>query len=216
MASQITDKHKLQFRDKGGTGGGIKPVHSYQCIITGGKAALDGSLGGGSIGDVIYQTSPQLGRHFSLSSQRNIISASNRISEKMRHEMENQGQLKSSISNEICNKVYQYSKEFTDLKFGTQEEFYMRLYNHDNYGLSGTGVYTGKEPNKARVENEILRKRARAQFLFGKYMGGRLIEGLLKMSEVKRNETTLNFMLYAGSRTSKASPHVKASDISSF
>ena len=91
-----------------------------------------------------------------------------------------------------------------------------RLYNHDNYGLSGTGVYTGKEPNKVRVENEILRKRARAQFLFGKYMGGRLIEGLLKMTEVKRNETTLNFMLYAGSRTSKASPHVKASDTSSF
>lgn len=213
---KITDKHKLQFRDKGGTGGGIKPVHSYQCIITGGKAALDGSLGGGSIGDVIYQTSPQLGRHFSLSSQRNIIAASNRISEEMREEMEHRGELKSSISNEICNKVYKYSKDFTDLKFGTQEEFYMRLYNHDNYGLSGTGVYTGKEPNKVRVENEILRKRARAQFLFGKYMGGRLIEGLLKMTEVKRNETTLNFMLYAGSRTSKASPHVKASDTSSF
>jgi len=209
-------KHKLQFRDKGGTGGGIKPTHSYQCIITGGQAALDGSLGGGSIGDVIYQTSPQLGRHFSLSSQKQIISASNRISEDMRNEMESMGELRSSISNEICNKVYKYSKEYTNLKFGTQEEFYMSLYNHDNYGLSGTGVYTGKEPNKTLVENEILRKRARAQFLFGKYMGGRLIEGLLKMTEIKRNETTLNFLLYAGSRTSKSSPHVKASDTSSF
>ena len=213
---KITSQHKLQFRDKGGTGGGIKPTHSYQCIITGGQAALDGSLGGGSIGDVIYQTSTQLGRQFSLSSQRNIIADSNRISEEMRNEMEHKGELKSSISNEICNKVYKYSKDFTNLKFGTQAEFYTKLYNHDNYGLSGTGVYTGKEPNIVRVENEILRKRARAQFLFGKYMGGRLIEGLLKMTEAKRNETTLNLMLYAGSRTSQSSPHAKASDMSSF
>ena len=47
-------------------------------------------------------------------------------------------------------------------------------------------------------------------------MGGRLIEGLLKMSAFKRNETTINFVLYAGSRTKDSSPHVKASDTSPF
>ena len=37
-----TDKFKIQFRDKGGTGGGRKPTFSYQCIIIWRQAGIDG------------------------------------------------------------------------------------------------------------------------------------------------------------------------------
>ena len=206
---KITNKHKLQFRDKGQTGGGLAPKFSYQMVITGGKEALDGSLGGGSIGDVIAQTDAQLGRHFSFASQKNIISSANKISSQMFHEMEVDGELDKSIQNTICDKVYEYAKKFTSLSFGSQHEFYTALYKHPQYGREGTQTKKG-------VQNAILTQRAIAQFLFGKFMGGRLIEGLLKMSANKRNQTTINFVLYAGSRTKDSSPHVKASDTSSF
>ena len=206
---KITNKHKLQFRDKGQTGGGLSPKFSYQMVITGGKEALDGSLGGGSIGDVIAQTDAQLGRHFSFASQKNIISSANKISSQMFHEMEVDGELDKSIQNTICDKVYEYAKKFTSLSFGSQHEFYTALYKHPQYGREGTQTKKGGQ-------NAILTQRAIAQFLFGKFMGGRLIEGLLKMSANKRNQTTINFVLYAGSRTKDSSPHVKASDTSSF
>ena len=66
-----------------------------------------------------------------------------------------------------------------------------------------------------RLENELLVERARAQFLFGKFMGGTLIEGM-ERSKKNANEIAINLLLYAGSRTAKSSPHVKASDISSL
>ena len=206
---KITDRHKLQFRDKGQTGGGLSPKFSYQMVITGGKEALDGSLGGGSIGDVISQTDAQLGRHFSMASQKNIISSANKISKDMFHDMEVDGELDKSIKNTICDKVYEYAKKFTTLSFKSKHEFYTELYNHPQYGREGTKTKKG-------VQNAILTQRAIAQFLFGKFMGGRLIEGLVKMSAAKRNQTTINFVLYAGSRTKDSSPHVKASDTSSF
>ena len=208
--------HKLQFRDKGGTGGGVKPWHSYQMVISGGKEALDGSMGGGSIGNVIFQADPKLGRYFKLSHQKTIIAAANRISEKMHREMEKYGELRMSINNEICNKVYKYSKDFTNLKFGTKEEFFDTLYRHPNYGLTKTGVPVGKGKDRTLITNEILRKRARAQFLFGKYMGGRLIDAVENSTKDKQNEIALSLLLYAGSRTKQSSPHFKASDISSF
>ena len=204
--------HKLQFRDKGSTGGGVAPKYSYQMIITGGKEALDGSMGGGAIGDVLNQTDAQLGRHFSLRSQNSIISAANRISNDMRIEVENQGGLNRSINNEICNKVYTYAKNYTNLQLGSQLEFYNQLYNHPDYGLSKTGITREGE----RIENETLRMRARAQFLFGKYMGGRLIDAFESASADLANQMAINLTLYAGSRTMSSSPHIKAADISSL
>ena len=208
--------HKLQFRDKGGTGGGVAPKHSYQMVITGGKEALDGSMGGASIGNVLYQVIPKLGRHFSGASQKNIISAANKISEDMHKEMERSGELNRSISNEICNKVYKYAKDYTNQPLGTKEEFFDNLYRHPNYGLTKTGIYVGKGNDRTFVSNEILRKRARAQFLFGKYMGGRMIDAIENSSKTIKDEIALSLTLYAGSRTRKSSPHFKASDISSF
>ncbi len=208
--------HKLQFRDKGSTGAGVSPKYSYQMIITGGKAALDGSMGGGAIGDVLDQTNSQLGRHFSLRSQGSIISAANKISNDMRIEVENSGGLNRSINNEICNKVYTYAKRYTNLQFGSQLEFYTELYNHPDYGLSGTGIDRKEGRSMIRIENETLRMRARAQFLFGKYMGGRLIDAFESASADLANQMAINLTLYAGSRTLSSSPHIKAADISSF
>tara|TARA_R100001594_G_C4026127_1_gene260255 strand:- start:19 stop:1494 length:1476 start_codon:yes stop_codon:yes gene_type:complete len=208
--------HKLQFRDKGSTGAGVAPKYSYQMIITGGKAALDGSMGGGAIGDVLDQTNAQLGRHFSLSSQNAIIQAANRISNGMRMEVESDGTLNRSINNEICNKVYTYAKNYTNLQLGSQLEFYTELYNHPDYGLSGTGIDRKEGRATIRIENETLRMRARAQYLFGKYMGGRLIDAFQSASSDLANQMAINLTLYAGSRTISSSPHIKAADISSF
>ena len=64
--------------------------------------------------------------------------------------------------------------------------------------------------------NELLVERARAQFLFGKFLGGRLIEAFEKKSTNDANEMAINLFLYAGSRTTSSSPHIKASDLSSL
>ena len=69
---------------------------------------------------------------------------------------------------------------------------------------------------KVRLESELLVERARAQFLFGKFLGGRLIEAFEKKSIKKADEMARNLFLYAGSRTTSSSPHIKASDVSSL
>tara|TARA_R100000152_G_C6759887_1_gene183876 strand:- start:2 stop:1441 length:1440 start_codon:yes stop_codon:yes gene_type:complete len=213
---KITNKHRMQFRDKGQTGGGLSPKFSYQGIITGGAQALDGSLGGGAIGAVLYQTSPQLGRHFSEQSQKNIISAAQKISSDMFHDMEVDGVLDRSINNTICNKVYAYAKKYTNLQLGSKLEFYTNLYNHPGYGRQGTGITRREAGEPVSIQNATLTQRAITQFLFGKFMGGRLIEGMETATGSKANEMTTNLVLYAGSRTRSSSPHFKASDVSSF
>ena len=148
--------------------------------------------------------------------QKRIIATANAISERMRTETEDNGVLSRSIDTNVCNKVYDYAKKFTNITIGTKLEFFTDLYNHPNYGFTGTGIYRGSGVDRVRIENEILRKRARALFLFGKFLGGRLIEIMEDATERKANEMTVNLVLYAGSRTSKSSPHFKASDRSSF
>jgi hypothetical protein len=211
---KITTQHKMQFRDKGGTGGGQKPVHSYQGIITGGKQALDGSLGGGSIGDVLYQSDRKIGRFFSFANQKRIISMANKIADRMQINMDVDGELdEKTLNNRMCNDVYEYAKKYTNIPvstLGTKMEFYTNLYKHDQYGRMGTAT------RAVPAGNEILAKRAIAQFLFGKFLGGNLIDAMENAGKVKANEMTINLVLYAGSRTDKSSPHFKAADVSSF
>ena len=206
---------KLQFRDKGGTGGGRKPTFSYQCIISGGKQALDGSLAGDSIGNVIFQTNQSLGRQFSSASQSRIIDSAFKIAKNMQKEIDVDGILSNSIQNTICKKVYEYAKKYSGVAIGSLESFYEELVNHPQFSREGTSIMVKEDGGRVRLESELLVERARAQFLFGKFMGGRLIEGM-ERSKKDANEIAINLLLYAGSRTSQSSPHVKASDISSL
>jgi len=209
------DKFKLQFRDKGGTGGGQRPTFSYQGIIAGGKQALDGSLAGDAIGNVLYQIKPQLGRQFSSASQTRIIQSAYTIAQNMQKEVDVDGVLSKSIQNTICKKVYEYAVKYSGVAIGSLESFYEELVNHPQFSRDGTSIMVKENGGKVRLESELLVERARAQFLFGKFMGGRLIEGMEK-SKKDADEIAINLLLYAGSRTAQSSPHVKASDISSL
>jgi hypothetical protein len=217
-------KIKLQFRDKGGTGGGLNPNFSYQCIISGGKQSLDGSMAGDGIGRVLGVTVPAAGRFFSGPNIKDVIDKANKISSEMFKDMEtnsaydDNGKIafdpdymmdESVINNRICNSVYEWSKKYTNQTFGTKQEFYTNLYKHDQYGREGTRT-------KAGVQNAILTQRAITQFLFGKYLGGRLITFFESASARNKNEMAINLVLYTGSRTRQSSPHFKASDLSSF
>ena len=221
---KVTNSHSLQFRDKGGTGGGVKPVHSYQCIITGGKQSLDGSMAGDGIGRVLGVTIPAAGAFYSGSHIKEVIRNANKIAGEMFKDMEtnsaydDNGKIafdpdyimdESVLNNKICNNVYKWAKEYTTQSFGTKQEFFTNLYKHDQYGREGTATKSG-------VQNAILTQRALAQFLFGKYLGGRLITFFETAPSVKKNEMAINLVLYTGSRTKQSSPHFKASDPSSF
>jgi hypothetical protein len=221
---KVTNSHSLQFRDKGGTGGGLAPVHSYQCIITGGKQSLDGSMAGDGIGRVLGVTIPAAGRFYSGSHIKEVIRDSKKIAGEMFKDMEtnsaydDNGKIafdpdymmdESVLNNKICNNVYKWAKAYTTQSFGTKQEFFTNLYKHDQYGREGTAT-------KAGVQNAILTQRALAQFLFGKYLGGRLITFFETATSVKKNEMAINLVLYTGSRTKQSSPHFKASDPSSF
>jgi len=59
---------------------------------------------------------------------------------------------------------------------------------------------------KKGVANAILTQRAITQFLFGKYLGGKLISYLEATTQKKANDMAINLVLYAGSRTSQSSP----------
>ena len=221
---KVTNSHSLQFRDKGGTGGGIAPVHSYQCIITGGKQALDGSMAGDGIGRVLGVTIPAAGRFYSGTHIKEVIRDSKKIAGEMFKDMEtnsaydDNGKIafdpdymmdETVINNKICNNVYKWAKKYTTMDLGSKQEFFTRLYKHDQYGREGTATKSG-------IQNAILTQRALAQFLFGKYLGGRLITFFESASSVNKNEMAINLVLYTGSRTKQSSPHFKASDPSSF
>ena len=208
-------KPKIQFRDKGGTEGGTKANFSYQGIISGGKQALDGSLSGDSIGNVLYQTDPQLGRYFSQNSIGRVTQSALKIAQDMQKELDVDGSLSKSIQNAICKKVYEYVNKYSGSRFASLEIFYEELVNHPQFSREGTKI-KDKRNKGSFIQNELLVERARAQFLFGKFLGGRLIESFDKKSPEKANEMAINLFLYAGSRTASSSPHIKASDVSSL
>ena len=82
---------------------------------------------------------------------------------------------------------------------------FTQLYNNKNFSIS----------NRAYKGSQNLVVRARAQFIFGKYLGGSMIE-IFEENKKNANEMVTNMILYAGSRAKSSSPHFKASDASSF
>ena len=208
-------KPKIQFRDKGGTEGGTRANFSYQGIISGGKQALDGSLSGDSIGNVLYQTDPTLGRLYSQNSISRVTQEAFNIAKNMQKEIDDTGTLSRSIQNPICKRVFYYVNRYSGSKYASMEIFYNELVNHKDFTMEGTKI-KDKKNKGSYIRNQLLVDRARAQFLFGKFLGGRLIDTFERKSTNDANEMAINLFLYAGSRTASSSPHIKASDVSSL
>jgi hypothetical protein len=187
----------MQFRDKGSSGAskGRAPVYSYQGIITGGTKALDGGLAGKSIGDVFGQVNQSAGTFFSLSAQKAVIDEAIEISKQMEIDFD------KAIDNKICDKVFFFVNSYSKQNFKTKVEFFSALYN--NFSL------------EKLQNNQQLVERARAQFIFGKYLGGSMIQ-MFEKDKTQANEMVTNMILYAGSRAKSSSPHWKAADVSSF
>jgi len=193
----------LQFRDKAGTSGGTNIKFSYQGIITGGKTALDGGLAGASIGDTLGQVSAPAGNFFKESNQATIQSQSFDIAKEMETDIE------KATNNTICNELFDFivkyrGKNYTN-RFENKLDLFSQLYNDKRFNIGVKGITT-----------PILAARARAQFIYSKYLGGKMIEFLETTTERKADQMVTNMILYAGSRTISSSPHFKASDISSF
>ena len=184
----------LQFRDKGSSGEskGKAPTYSYQGIITGGTKALDGGLAGKSIGDVLGEVNSSAGTIFSLANQKAVIDQAVRISEKMDDD------IGEAIKDPICNKVFQFVNRYTNQSFQSKAELFNALYNHPNFST--------------KLNSSNLKVRARAQFIFGKYLGGSMID-IFEKNKTKANEMVTNMILYAGSRSDSSYNHCKADDI---
>jgi hypothetical protein len=193
-----TGAHTLQFRDKGSSGesSGKGPSYSYQGVIVGSKTALDGGLGGESIGDVITSTDSTLGKMFSLSNQRTIIDEAVKISKAM------DKNVTRAVNNKICKTVFAYVNKYSQQRFKTKEELFKALNKEKGYTVKSLG-------------SKALANRAKAQFIFSKYLGGSMIE-MFEKNKKFANAIVINLILYAGSRAESSSPHFKAADISSF
>tara|TARA_B100001778_G_scaffold32967_1_gene23875 strand:- start:158 stop:1558 length:1401 start_codon:yes stop_codon:yes gene_type:complete len=199
------DKSKfIQFRDRGSSGfsKGKAPSYSYQGVIIGGKAALDGAIGGGSIGQIISQTDKKLGVKLSLSNQKKKIEEAVRLSKLMNTDMETAA--KSTMCKAVFKIVQQYGP--TSQKFKDEVDFFSKLYVHPKFD---------KDENKELRGAVGLADRKRAQFIFSKFLGGSMIAAFEK-DKSKANEIVKNLLLYAGSRSKSSSPHFKAADSSSF
>jgi len=199
------DKSKfLQFRDRGNTNysKGKAPTYSYQGVIIGGKAALDGAIGGGAIGQIIAQTDKKLSTKLSLSNQKKKIDEAVRLSKLMNTDME------KAAKSTLCRAVYKIATQYgpTSQKFDNEVDFYSKLFVHPKFD---------KDQNKELRGAVVLADRKRAQFIFSKFLGGSMISAFEK-DKTKANEIIKNLIMYAGSRSKTSSPHFKASDSSSF
>ena len=199
------DKSKfIQFRDRGSSGfsKGKAPSYSYQGVIIGGKAALDGAIGGGAIGQIIAQTDKKLSTKLSLSNQKKKIDEAVRLSKLMNTDME------KAANSTLCKAVYKICVKYgpTTQKFKDEVDFFSKLYIHPKFD---------KDKNKELKGAVVLADRKRAQFIFSKFLGGSMIAAFDK-DKTRANEIVKNLLLYAGSRSRTSSPHFKASDSSSF
>ena len=199
------DKSKfIQFRDRGSSGfsKGKAPSYSYQGVIIGGKAALDGAIGGGSIGDIISQTDKKLGVKLSLSNQKKKIEEAVRLSKLMNTDME------TAAKSTMCRAAFKIAQQYgpTSQKFKDEVDFFSKLYRHPKFD---------KDENKELRGAVGLADRKRAQFIFSKFLGGSMIAAFDR-DKTKADEIVKNLLLYAGSRSKSSSPHFKASDSSSF
>ena len=111
--------------------------------------------------------------------------------------------IESAVNNDICKDVFKFVNNYSKQEFDNPLDLFTKLYENKNYTIENL------------KGSQQLAVRARAQFIFGKYLGGSMIE-IFEGDKKKANEMVTNMILYAGSRAKSSSPHFKASDISSF
>jgi hypothetical protein len=203
----------LQFRDKGSESGG---THVYNGIITGGSEALDGTIGGGTIGMVISGIDSGFGGNFTQSKQKEVIDKCKILALKL---LRNKNNL-SGIENDIILKsVYGYCIKYGNPIKKGKEIIFSSKSNKSSY--SNFSVKNMKEfyenIKKYAYDNKgvAYSTRALTQWLFTKYFGGKIIE---KMESNKRNANKIvkHLLMFIGSRHKDAAPHFKASDSSAF
>ena len=109
----------------------------------------------------------------------------------------------------IGSRDYQNVRKIKDTLYQLKQKF-------DNPLDLFNELYTNKNYTAENLKgSQQLAVRARAQFIFGKYLGGSMIN-IFEGDKKKADEMVTNMILYAGSRAKSSSPHFKASDISSF
>ena len=199
---EVSDRHKLQFRDKGSSGEskGKGPSFSYQCVIVGGTQALDGSFGGDSLANIMASTPgcEELSRKFSLSLQQKYASEGYKLGQELVKGNATDWYKKYKNHTQVTEYL-NYAKTLgavTEL----EENHFKMMINHKSF-------------NKL---SEQKKSRRVGQFLYAKMLGGRLITELSKLSSEKRDLLVINMLRYAGSRAELSGPHVKAGSSSSF
>ena len=213
----VSDKHKLQFRDKGSSGEskGKGPSFSYQCVIVGGAEALDGSFGGESLPNIMSSTPGcvELSKKFTLLTQSKLAADGYKL-----------GQELVKMMNSLPKKptAKQYDKVFIDWykkhKNNAQVKEYLMYAK-----ILGSVKELEANHFKMMVNHKSFvklsdQKKARriGQFLYAKMLGGRLITEMQKLSRERRDLLVTNMLRYAGSRAELSGPHVKAGSVSSF
>ena len=82
--------------------------------------------------------------------------------------------IQKAINNDICKKVFKFVNDYSSQSFKDPLDLFTKLYNDKNFSIS----------NRAYKGSQNLVIRARAQFIFGKYLGGSMIE-LFEDSELQ-------------------------------
>ena len=111
--------------------------------------------------------------------------------------------IESAVNNDICKDVCKFVNNYSKQEFDTILDLFDKLYTNKNYAIENL------------KGSQQLAVRARAQFIFGKYLGGSMID-IFEKDKKQADQMVTNMILYAGSRAKSSSPHFKASDISSF
>jgi hypothetical protein len=198
--------HNLQFRDK------VGPNHmnyNFTATITGGTEAFDGSIGGGTIGQVISEVDPQLGKHFT---KQNIENKGKTFIDLVQKSMTFSPV--DSSEQRLLKQVFDYCKSYSSTL--------MRQYPSSEYGVNmfytDLGVYlnglTIKIDGKPVKYNKNQKSKAGANILLAKYFGGLLSENL--ENNKLKHEIVVAIVAAASSQSKSSAPYFKASDPSAF
>lgn len=207
MLIQVSDQHKLQFRDKGSSGSSTgKVTFSYQAIIIGGKQSLDGGFGGGSLSEIMKTTkgAKKLAKDFDLNTQKALASNALKLGTKMvKGGVYNLSWYQNNKTDSQVKEFVDYANDLGGFNLKTdlaKDDFFRMLY----------------ESPKLKGLNDSMKARRIAQVLYAKLLGGRLITKMNGLDAKIRDLLTLNMLKYAGSRSTLSGPHLKAGDSSTF
>lgn len=198
--------HNLQFRDK------VGPNHmnyNFTATITGGAEAFDGSIGGGTIGQVISEVDVDLGKNFT---KENIEAKGKKFIELVEKSMTYSPV--TPAEQQLLAKVFKYCKTYSpNLMRG-----YVQGATGVNQFYTDLGIYlnslTMKIDGKVVKYNKNQKSKAGANILLAKYFGGLLAE-YLESSKLK-NEVVVAIVAAASSQSKSSAPYFKASDPTAF